>query len=295
MPVPTQKKQSVSVQLKTVAMLGAVLMLASLFSKSAEGPFGGNLQRPEKDAQPAIEDAADKQLLELVNQARAESRVPPLEWDVGLSRAAHAHALAMAATHELSHQLTNESSLQVRLSAATPLRMDAEGENVAMGIALVGAHESLMQSPPHRATILDSRFNYVGCAAVWDKGQLWVVEDFAHAMRTYSAEDAEDLIAKAIDTNREKGQLPALRRARLDWLRDVACGMARADSVQTSATLDLRREYNVVITDIQTDPAVFSVSKLPARPDIQKVAVAVCFARTKTYPAGDYWVIVLFY
>ena len=42
-------------------MVGAVLMLASLFSKSAEGPFGGNLQRPEKDAQPAIEDAPDKQ------------------------------------------------------------------------------------------------------------------------------------------------------------------------------------------------------------------------------------------
>ena len=172
--------------------------------------------------------------------------------------------------------------------------MDAEGENVALDITLVGAHESLMQSPPHRATILDSRFNYAGCAAVWDKGQLWVV-DFAHAMRNYSAEEAEDLIAKAIDTNREKGQLPALRRARLDLLRDVACGMARADSVQTSATLDLRHEYNVVVTDTRTDPAVFSVSKLPARPDIQKVAVAVCFARTKTYPGGASWVIVLFY
>jgi uncharacterized protein YkwD len=178
----------VSVQLKDVVMVGVVLVLASLVSKSAAGPFGDKL-RPGQDARPAIEDAPDKQLLELVNQARAEAQVPPLEWDVGLSRAARAHALAMAATHELSHQLTNESSLQVRLSAASPLRMDAEGENVALNITLVGAHESLMQSPPHRATILDSRFNYAGCAAVWDKGQLWVVEDFAHAMRNYSAEE----------------------------------------------------------------------------------------------------------
>ena len=76
-----------SVQLKNAVIVGAVLMLASLFSKSAEGPFRGNLQRPEKDAQPANEDTPDKQLLELVNQARAEAHVPPLEWDVGLSRA----------------------------------------------------------------------------------------------------------------------------------------------------------------------------------------------------------------
>jgi hypothetical protein len=200
----------------------------------------------------------------------------------------------MAAAHELSHQLRNESSLLARLTAASTLRMDAEGENVAMNITLEGVHKSLMHSPPHRENILDSRFNYAGFAAVWDQGQLWVVEDFAHAIRNYSAEDAEDLVAKAIETNREKAKRPALRRTRLNWLRDVACGMARADSLQTSTTRGLSHEYNIV-TYTQTDPAVFSVSKLSERPDIQAVSVAVCFARTKTYPGGAYWVIVLFY
>jgi hypothetical protein len=200
----------------------------------------------------------------------------------------------MAAAHELSHQLEDEPSLPARLTAATSLRMDAEGENVALDVTLAGAHKGLMHSPPHRANILDPHFNYAGFAAVWDKGQLWVVEDFAHAMRSYSAEDAENLVAKAIDNNRRAAKLPTLRHTEFSGLRDVACGMARADSLRTGATDDLSHKYSVV-TYTQSDPTVFSVSRLAERPDIQNVGVAVCFARTKTYPGGAYWTIVLFY
>jgi hypothetical protein len=57
--VPTHKN-SVSVQLKNVVMVGVVLVLVSLVSKSAAGPFGDNL-RPGQDAPPASEDSPDKQ------------------------------------------------------------------------------------------------------------------------------------------------------------------------------------------------------------------------------------------
>lgn len=256
-------------------------LLAALFSNSSS-------------TAQAIPESPQKQLLELVNQARAEAQLPPLDWDEGLARAAHTHALAMAEAHELSHQLENESSIPARLSAATTLHVDAEGENVAMDVTLAGAHNGLMHSPPHRANILDAHFNYAGFAVVWDKRQLWVVEDFAHAARNYSTDAAEDLVARTIDSNREKAKLPLLAHVKVEGLRDAACGMAQADSLRTSAISSLSHKYNVV-TYTQTDPAVFPVSKLAERPDIHDVAVGVCFARTKTYPGGAYWVIGLFY
>jgi hypothetical protein len=236
----------------------------------------------------------EKQLLELVNQERAAAHLPPLEWDAGLAHAAYVHAQAMAAAHELSHQLSGEASMPARLTASTALRMDAEGENVALNVSLEGAHQGLMHSPPHRENILDPHFNYAGFATVWDKRQLWVVEDFAHAGQNYSAEAAEDVVANAIDTKREKAGVAVLQRVHLGWLHDVACGMGQADSLQTSATSNLSHQYNVV-TYTQTDPAVFPVSNLAVRPDLHKVSVAVCSVRTKTYPSGVYWVIALFY
>jgi hypothetical protein len=245
-------------------------------------------------AQFAAEDSPEKQLLELVNQERAGARLPPLEWDAGLARAAHTHSLAMAAAHELSHQLSGESSLPARLTANSLLHMDAEGENVAVDVTMQSAHQHLMHSPPHRANILDGHFNYAGFAAVWDKGQLWVTEDFAHAGHNYSVEAAENLVVKSVDTSRQKSKLQPLEHIKFEWLHDVACGMAQADSLQTSATTNLSRKYNIV-TYTQTDPATFPASNLVGRPDIQKVSVAVCFARTKTYSGGVYWVIALFY
>lgn len=245
-------------------------------------------------SQQHVPASPQKQLLELVNQERAAAKLPPLAWDDGLAAAAHTHALAMAAAHELTHQLENEASMPARLTAATSLRMDAEGENVALNTSISGAHQGLMHSPPHRANILDPHFNYAGFAVVWDKRQLWVVEDFAHAGRNYSADAAEDLVAKAIDSDREKAKLPPLRRDRLAGLHDAACGMGAADSLQTSAINSLSQKYSIV-TYTQSDPAVFPASKLTARRDIHDFAVAACFARTKSYAGGVYWVIALFY
>jgi cysteine-rich secretory family protein len=262
--------------LKNLVMVAIVLALACLFPAQS------------------VAASPEKQLLELVNQERAAAQLQPLQWDAGLAHAAQAHALAMAMAHELSHQLRNEASLPTRLTSASSLRMDAEGENVAMDVTVESAHLHLMHSPPHRANILDGHFNYAGFAAVWDKGQLWVVEDFAHAGHDYSTEAAEDLVAKTIDISRAKSRLQPLQHVKLDWLHDVACGMAQADSLQTGTTTNLSHKYNV-ITYTQTDPAVLPASNLPGRPDIHEVSVAVCSARTKTYPSGVYWVVALFY
>jgi hypothetical protein len=54
------------------------------------------------------------------------------------------------------------------------------GENVAMGVSVEGTHRSLMDSPPHRQNILDSRFSNVGIGIAWgEDGMIYVTEGFS--------------------------------------------------------------------------------------------------------------------
>src|SRR5262245_53643612 len=78
---------------------------------------------------PIYDAAAEQQLLELANDARAQAGAPPLSIDAGMMLAARAHADSMAQAHQLSHQLQGEPSLTSRLAATTELHMDRAGEN----------------------------------------------------------------------------------------------------------------------------------------------------------------------
>ena len=52
------------------------------------------------------------------------------------------------------------------------------GENVGFGPDAATVHRAFMQSPPHRANILDRRFTRVGVGAVVRDGRVWVSEVF---------------------------------------------------------------------------------------------------------------------
>ena len=60
----------------------------------------------------------------------------------------------MVQNDSLSHQFEGEESLQLRLSGEN-VRCDRDGENIALDSDIEVAHVMLMQSPPHRANILD--------------------------------------------------------------------------------------------------------------------------------------------
>ena len=67
------------------------------------------------------------------------------------------------------------------LTVATLQRLGASGagENVASGPSLEHIHQVLMQSPHHRANLLDPGFRLVGVAAVRTAaGMIYVTEDF---------------------------------------------------------------------------------------------------------------------
>src|SRR3984893_1937235 len=92
-----------------------------------------------------VDSDVEQRLLELANQSRAQAAAPPLALDAGLSRAARAHAEAMVAAGQLSHQFLGEPSLPQRLATTSNLLLERAGENVALDYTAAHAQQHLMQ------------------------------------------------------------------------------------------------------------------------------------------------------
>jgi hypothetical protein len=99
----------------------------------------------------------------------------------------------MAAKNTLSHQLPGEPGMVERASQAGA-RFSSLAENVAEGPSAAGIHRQWMNSPPHRANLLDPQLNSVGIAVAERNGILFAVEDFSLAVGKLSVEEQEAIV-----------------------------------------------------------------------------------------------------
>jgi uncharacterized protein YkwD len=240
--------------------------------------------------------AAEIELLEAANKNRGLAGVPPLRMDESLRDAARAHAELMVASGLLEHQLSGESSLLDRVALVSPLKMDRVGENIAYANGAPDANEALMNSPPHRENLLDRGFNVAGIAAVWSKGRLYVVQDFAHEVPTYSAQQSAKLIGRAIGEIRQQAGLPDLAQLTPANLDQATCSLA-SEGRQNGHLLATAYDNRRIITYTQSRPDVLPQAALNMLRDpvVRQFAVGACYARSATYPAGTYWVAILLY
>ena len=116
---------------------------------------------------------ADTVMLGLINNERTAAGLVPLALRDDLNAFASAHAKAMAEHGEIYHS-------DEFFTAATKRRFGARrvGENVARHSALQAAHLLLMDSPGHRANILDPGFRVVGLASWTNSGRFFVSQNF---------------------------------------------------------------------------------------------------------------------
>ena len=250
-------------------------------AKSADIPF------------VASEPQAEEQLFQLANQARRQAGAAPLTLDAGLSEAARRHAQAMLDAHQLSHQLDGEPSLPQRLAIATELLLDEEAENIALDLDPQRGHEHLMQSPPHRANLLNSTYNVVGLGVVRGGDRLYIVEDFGHSLPEYSATDLKDRIAGAVNRTRGAASQPPLERRDLLIADEVACSMAQADKLGTAPVHKLAERFTVLTyTGQNPETLPDSATRALASRSPRSFSIGACFARTETYPLGIYWVVL---
>jgi len=236
---------------------------------------------------------AESDLLKLANQSRELAGALPLRMEESLSDAARQHARQMVANDRLEHQYSGEPALLQRIAEGSSLRMDRAGENLALASCAPGAHEVLMHSPLHRQNLIDSGFNVAGFAAIW---KLYVVQDFAHEVPSYSPHESDKLVGQSIDAIRQQAGLSELTQMTPSKLDEAACSLSnqnRPNAHLLATAYDNRK----IVTYTQGRPQVLpaAAQRMLRDPMLSHFAVGACYARNAAYPTGIYWIAILLY
>jgi uncharacterized protein YkwD len=127
---------------------------------------------------PTVRPDLEAEMLLLVNQERNKVGLPSLVADPEMQEVARAHSRDMFAKGYFSHTNKEGKSLADRAHEAQVAYTTA-GENLAFAQTLKLAHNGLMNSPGHRANILNKFFGRVGIG-ILDGGRhgLMVTQNF---------------------------------------------------------------------------------------------------------------------
>ncbi|MFD5639526.1 sigma-70 family RNA polymerase sigma factor [Streptomyces sp. NPDC127077] len=118
------------------------------------------------------------QVVALVNKERATAGCGPLTEDPQLEDAAQAHSDDMAARDFFEHTNPDGADPGKRITAAG-YQWSTYGENIAMGQQTPeSVMESWMNSPGHRANILNCSFKNIGVGVHKGSGGPWWTQDF---------------------------------------------------------------------------------------------------------------------
>jgi len=98
------------------------------------------------------------EVMSLINQSRVAAGLRPLRENVTLSVKADGWARRLRDICRLEHS---------KLSDGAPREWLKLGENVGYGGSIAQVHDAYLNSPGHRANILDPSFTSMGTAAVW--------------------------------------------------------------------------------------------------------------------------------
>jgi serralysin len=138
--------------------------------------------------------ALEQYMLELINRERANAGAPPLAFNTDLNEAAELHSEWMIAKDRFSHTGSGGSNAGARMEAAGYQFTGSWtwGENIAWATTRAPAgyvdevrllHQNLMNSPSHRANILNGTFREIGIGfEAGDYGgrtSAFVTQDFA--------------------------------------------------------------------------------------------------------------------
>ncbi len=174
-----------------LAAVPAVLAVLLSGCVAVEVPVSGPAPEPAAPAStppPAEASAAEREMeqdiLDRVNDERAERGLAPVEWDEELAAVARSWSAEMARTEQLRHQ--DMGALLAREGLSD---LQGIGENVFQSTGPVPAgtmHAGWMRSDDHRVNVVNHGWNRLGvgvhCA---EDGSVWATQEFG---RTTSAD-----------------------------------------------------------------------------------------------------------
>lgn len=140
------------------------------------------------------ESALGAQMLDLINQSRAEEGLTPVEWDAFAASVATAHAQDMAENQYFSHWDLQGYGPDIRYALAGGSELAMENistyyeywsDNTPKQLEdfdqlVIQSHEGLMNSPGHRKNIMDPHHTHVGIGFVYnpETGYFFVAQEF---------------------------------------------------------------------------------------------------------------------
>ena len=120
----------------------------------------------------------EQQMLQLLNAERKKRNLKPLVADERLRKVARAHSADMLTRGYFSHVNPEGKDPFYRMKKAG-ITYKRAGENLAYASTLQKAHKGLMNSPSHRAAILNKSFGRVGIGIVdGGKSGLMISQEF---------------------------------------------------------------------------------------------------------------------
>lgn len=145
------------VRRRIVGALAALAVAVSTFAVAAATPAQASARTDESGFAASI------------NASRTKAGRPAYAVSGDLSAVAHRWAVSMASGASLRHN----PNLAGQISGWRFV-----GENVGVGSDVGELHQAFMNSPAHRANIMDADFTQVGIGVAYGGGRLWVTEVF---------------------------------------------------------------------------------------------------------------------
>jgi uncharacterized protein YkwD len=245
----------------------------------------------QRFSQP-VSQANPQALMNRINEERTARGVPNLVWNDQLAASALTHGRRIVGEGHLSHQLAGEADLSERIHA-TGLRFDTAGENLAIAGSVEQIHGALMNSPPHRANILDQDYNSVGIAIIPRGRDLYAVENFARVYPTYSEGEFRDELISTFDRARKARRNFPVEIRPDSRLTEAACS-------QTSDTQAVLRNQPgarslVIFTSSSPDMMPQDMLDAAADPNLSRINLGVCYRPGKVQGNASFRVVAAFY
>lgn len=275
----------------------AILWLMMLAYPLFSGPLyweslgGGGADAKEVESVPDME----KRVFELANQERAKAGVPPLKWNNNLALSARLHSNEMARHNQLSHQFSDEAELGARL-AQQGARFDANAENVGYAGSADELHSGWMNSPPHRANMLNPRYDQMGIGITRVGERLYATQDLTHAVAKFSSEQGADEVSNAYKDVRKSVRLQPVRVVPSSSLQNIACSDQPGAKIGVSANPNFvshRYIVNYTTSDLASVPS--NLRQRLVDPNVHTVELGVCGRQDPAHGFSGYRVIAVLY
>lgn len=243
-------------------------------------------------ANALAQSAAEKQLFGLVNHEREKAGLSKLEWNDRLAQAALAHSRLLADHQDLSHQFPGEASLQERVGT-TSLRFNSVAENVAAAPDVETAHTGLMHSPGHRANILHQDYNAIGISIVERDHELFITQDFAHTLASYTEKQFRESIIAAFNQARRARKMPPIDIVSDPQMRRAAC----AQDMHTDKMIQNMPGASGLLVFSLSEPGTLpdDIRKFTSDRTLQRMNIGVCLQTGGATGFSKFWVVAAFY